>query len=120
MAGPRVLVIDDEPLMRLSLRRLLRREGFEVLLAGGGEEGFTLVQRNRPSVIVLDMRMPGMDGAQFLAALRQEPALAAIPVVAISANAELLPQGVAAAFAKPFEPIQFLAEVRRCSPKPFR
>lgn len=62
----RVLVVDDEPSILSSLRRLLRKTGMEVFLANSGREGLELLEREPIDVVVSDMRMPEMDGAQFL------------------------------------------------------
>ncbi len=66
MLPGRVLVVDDEPSILSSLRRLLRHAGFEVFLADSGEEGVALLERETVDVVLSDMRMPGMDGAEFL------------------------------------------------------
>jgi two-component system sensor histidine kinase ChiS len=112
-----VLVVDDEPLMLSSLKRLLKREGYDVLLAAGGVEGLNLARQAHPSVIVLDMRMPEMDGASFLAAMRDDEHLGHTRVIAISANVDQLPRGVAATFAKPFEPGDLMTEIRKLCPR---
>lgn len=62
----RVLVVDDEPSILSSLRRLLRQHGLEVFVAGSGREALELLARERVDVVISDMRMPEMDGAQLL------------------------------------------------------
>jgi hypothetical protein len=79
-----VLVIDDEPAARQLLARMLAKEGFRVVEAAGGEEGLALARSDRPDVITLDVLMPGLDGWEVLAALKNDPALAAIPVVMLT------------------------------------
>ena len=64
----KILVIDDEQGIRHLLDTLLRRKGYEVVLADGGRKGLELFCRDRPDVVVLDLKMPEMDG---LAVLRQ-------------------------------------------------
>lgn len=61
-----VLCVDDEPNVLAALRRLLRRHGYEVLLAGSGAEGLQILESQPVGVVISDMRMPGMDGAVFL------------------------------------------------------
>jgi CheY-like chemotaxis protein len=70
---PGVLVVDDEALMRSMLRAGLEREGFQVFLAAGGEEALDLYQQHQESVVVvlLDIRMPGLDGPQTCDRLRR-------------------------------------------------
>ncbi len=76
-----VLVIDDDPAVRDLMGRFLRKEGFGVLEATGGESGLALAREHRPDVITLDVLMPGMDGWAVLTALKNDPALAEIPVI---------------------------------------
>ena len=67
---PRILVIDDEPAIRDSLRMVLEYEGYEVLQAATGDEGVKLVERESPDLVFLDIKMPGMDGMEVLQKLR--------------------------------------------------
>ena len=62
----RVLVVDDEPSILSSVRRLLRQHGYQVFLANSGQEGLEFLEREAVDVVLSDMRMPEMDGAQFL------------------------------------------------------
>lgn len=79
-----VLVVDDDPNARDLIGRHLTREGFEVHTAATGPEALRLARELRPSVITLDVLMPGMDGLAVLQALKADPELAAIPVVMVS------------------------------------
>ncbi|MGD8726542.1 MAG: response regulator [Gemmatimonadales bacterium] len=79
-----VLVIDDDPAARHLLGRVLRKHGFRVLEAAGGEEGLERARALQPDVITLDVRMPGMDGWAVLGALKSDPSLSAVPVVMVS------------------------------------
>jgi GAF domain-containing protein/CheY-like chemotaxis protein/CHASE3 domain sensor protein/anti-sigma regulatory factor (Ser/Thr protein kinase) len=79
-----VLVVDDEETVRDLMRRFLAREGFDVVTAGDGEEGLELARQLHPSLITLDVMMPGMDGWSVLQALKADPALAPIPVVMLT------------------------------------
>ena len=67
---PKVLCVDDEPNILSSLRRLLRANGYQVLVADSGAAGLAVLQQEAVDVIISDMRMPQMNGAQFLAAAR--------------------------------------------------
>ena len=62
----KILVIDDEPSIRDLLDTLLRRKGYVVVLAESGRRGLELFRRDHPDVIILDMKMPGMDGLAVL------------------------------------------------------
>jgi len=78
------LVIDDEAEARDLIRRMVEREGVRVVTASGGDEGLRLAREIRPTVITLDLLMPGTDGWAVLAALRADPELAGIPVIVVS------------------------------------
>jgi len=83
--GPRpVLVIDDDPATLELITRFLEREGFAVRTAPDGEAGLRLATQVHPSVILLDVLMPHLDGWGVLSRLKADPALAAIPVVVVS------------------------------------
>lgn len=66
-----LLIVDDEPSNLSTLRRLLRREGYRVLTAGGGQEGLELLAVNKVQVIISDQRMAGMSGTQFMGIVRE-------------------------------------------------
>ena len=80
----RILIVDDEEGICDNLARLLRREGFEPLLAADGETALALITREAPDVVLLDIKMPGLDGMEVL---RRARALdATLPVVMITAH----------------------------------
>ncbi len=66
----KILVIDDEPGIRDLLDTLLSRKGYDVVLADSGQKGLEIFRRARPDVVVLDMKMPGMDGPTVLQQVR--------------------------------------------------
>src|SRR6266508_4249107 len=80
----RVLVIDDDATARELIADHLKAEGFSVATAAGGVEGLKLAKDLRPTAITLDVMMPDLDGWSVLAALRQDPELAEIPVIMIT------------------------------------
>ena len=85
-AGRRLLVVDDEPLnLKLAALRL-RDAGFEVETAGSGEEALAAARRSAPDAILADVLMPGMDGFVLCRALRDDPRLAQVPVILLSAS----------------------------------
>jgi CheY-like chemotaxis protein len=79
-----LLLIEDSKFIRAASARLLTNAGFTVRIAGDGEEGLRLVQENPPDLILLDMLLPKMGGAQVLQALKQNSVTAHIPVIVLS------------------------------------
>lgn len=84
MPKSRVLVIDDESAIRDSLRMTLEYEGYDVFGAATGQEGLTLVEREAPDIILLDVKMPGMDGLEVLERLHATHE--ALPVIVVSGH----------------------------------
>jgi signal transduction histidine kinase/DNA-binding response OmpR family regulator len=82
--GNRVLVVDDDATARELMRRLLAKQGFDVVTASDGREGLELARKVEPSVITLDIIMPRLDGWDVLKELKADPALANIPVVVVT------------------------------------
>ncbi len=84
---PRVLIVEDDELNRDSLRRLLRRRGFEIVLAVDGTEGVAVARAEAPDLILMDMSLPGIDGWEATRRLKDAPATRAIPIIALTAHA---------------------------------
>ncbi len=84
---PRILIVEDDELNRDSLRRLLRRRGFEVAIAADGREGVAAARAERPDLILLDMSLPGIDGWEAARLLKGDPETRATPVIALTAHA---------------------------------
>jgi CheY-like chemotaxis protein len=81
-----VLAIDDDPMALELTAAVLAPDGFEVLRAGSGAEGIELARLEKPSLIILDLLMPGMDGFAVAAALRDDPATEQIPIVVLTSQ----------------------------------
>lgn len=84
-----VLIVDDEPDLRVTLRRVFERAGHVVVEAGHGAAALAAVNEKPPDVIVTDMVMPVMNGAELIKRLRANPATAAVPIIAVSGDAHL-------------------------------
>ena len=82
---PRILIVDDEPLIRAGLKALLNREGYDLQFAEDGFVGLEMALKGNPDVILLDVMMPGMDGFEFCKKIRESKDLSDVPVVFISA-----------------------------------
>lgn len=102
----RVLVIDDDPFARDLLERFLSREGFQADIAADGKTGLRLARENKPEVIILDVKMPEMDGWSVLSQIKEEAKLRDIPVIMLTMteNRELsLALGASDFLPKPIE-----------------
>jgi len=111
-----VLLIEDDRAIREPLGVLLREEGYEVATAENGQEAFRRLRaEGEPDIILLDLRMPVMDGWEFRAIQKQDPVLALIPVVAISADgsAQALAVSADAYLKKPLDPRDLLQTLDR-------
>ena len=83
----RILVVEDNELNRDMLSRRLTRRGYEVVLAGDGEEGLALARETRPDLVLMDLSLPGLDGWETTRQLRADEDLKATPVIALTAHA---------------------------------
>jgi two-component system sensor histidine kinase/response regulator len=84
-----VLVVDDSPTSRMSVTRVLRDEGYRMMIAGDGEEALAMVRAERPDVVITDILMPLMDGYEFARRLRADPLVAQTPIIFHTAGYEL-------------------------------
>ncbi|WP_346183647.1 response regulator [Streptomyces osmaniensis] len=117
-ASGRVLVVDDNKVIRQLIRVNLELEGLEVVTAADGAECLDVVHQVRPDVITLDVVMPRLDGLRTAARLRSDPRTRDLPLAIISACTQYevesgLDVGVDAFLAKPFEPAELVSLVRR-------
>jgi DNA-binding response OmpR family regulator len=116
---PRVLVVDDEDVIRQLLVINFELEGFEVHQAADGVAALAEARRVDPDVITLDVMMPGLDGWETAARLRGDPVTARARIVFISARTRPadvqrgLAFGSAEYLTKPFDPEEVIAAVRR-------
>jgi CheY-like chemotaxis protein len=118
-ASSSILVVDDDPDIRDALHDILADAGYDVCLANHGKMALDVLGRiGRPCLILLDMMMPEMDGAQFLQALRQDPASESIPVVLCTASGRNTLPGAQGLLKKPFELDELLAAVAANCPQP--
>ncbi len=115
MSG-RVLVVDDNKVIRQLIRVNLELEGFEVVTAADGAECLEVVHQVRPDVVTLDVAMPRLDGLSAAARLRADPRTRDLPLAIISACTQYeveagLDVGVDAFLAKPFDPSELVSLV---------
>lgn len=119
---PRILVIDDEEMVRYAVAMILRSEGWETVQAADGQEGLDKARQNPPEVIVCDLNMPVMDGFETLAAIRGDPVLRSVPFLVITGQPghgheeRAMRGGADAVLLKPFRNDELVDLVRRHLP----
>ena len=84
---PRILLVEDDELNGDSLRRLLCRRAYDIVLAVDSEEALMVARDERPDLILMDMCLPGIDGWEATRRLKADPETRAIPVIALTAHA---------------------------------
>ena len=115
-----ILIVEDEEAVRENLVELLEAEGFATLAAVDGGTGLELARRHKPDLILCDVVLPELDGFALLAALREDPATAALPLLFLTAHADSaqrqcgLELGASAYLTKPFTRRELLAAIRGC------
>lgn len=115
---PTVLVVEDEPDLREVIRYNLEREGFVVLESEDGEEGLRILRKRLPSLVLLDIMLPGMDGIEICRAMKADRLTRSIPVIMVTAKGDesdvVLGLGVGADdyVAKPFSPRELTARIK--------
>lgn len=107
----RVLVVEDDPLTRTAIKAVLEWAGYHVDCTANGREALDYLRGHEaPSLILLDLMMPVLDGRRFREEQQRDPALASIPVVVVSAAGDAT-LGAACHVRKPFQPQQLLEAV---------
>jgi len=80
----KILVIEDEKILAEMYRDKFEKEGFEIVLAGDGEEGIRMMKKERPSLVLLDILMPKENGIELLKKQKEDPDISSIPVIVFS------------------------------------
>jgi two-component system, OmpR family, alkaline phosphatase synthesis response regulator PhoP len=118
MTTKRILLCDDELHILRAAEFKFKRAGYEVICAGDGQEGWELIEKKRPDIVVTDCQMPRLSGLGLAERIRQSPATADLPVIMLSAKGfelsadELRDQyGIRCLMAKPFSPRELFARV---------
>jgi PleD family two-component response regulator len=113
----RVLVVDDDPIIRELVRETLEGERFQVLEAGDGAEGMRLCSEQKPDLVILDVMMPGQDGLEVLKKLREDTFTSHIPIILLTAKGMVedkvrgIETGADDYITKPFDPLELEARV---------
>jgi len=115
----KILIVDDEAHMRKFLEICLSRGGYAFCHAANGLEACQLAEKEQPSIIIMDVTMPVMDGLAALNKLKSNPTTAAIPVIMLTARGHNLPReeaqtsGASLFLTKPFSPSELMASAKR-------
>jgi DNA-binding response OmpR family regulator len=118
MAAPRILIVDDDPVILRLLKVNFEMEGFAVLTADNGIAGVDTATTEIPDVILLDVMMPGMNGIEVAEKLRDQSSTRMIPIVFVSAKAQSvdiragLNAGAVDYVTKPFDPVELVDKVQ--------
>lgn len=113
----RILIVDDNAANLYLMAYLLREAGFEVIVAGNGQEGLDVARSQLPDLIVCDAQMPVMDGYEFARHVKRDPMLADRPLVSVTAYAmagdreKSLDAGFDAYLSKPIVPEEFARQI---------
>jgi two-component system, cell cycle response regulator DivK len=114
-----ILVAEDNAVNRELLRELLEARGYTVLEARNGQEALQMIERSLPELLLLDIGMPVLDGFAVIRRIRENPRLAMLPVVAVTAYAmrgdreKILSSGFDGYLSKPLNPSSLTAELDR-------
>jgi len=117
MAGKNILLVEDNPVNRRLAVFLLRSQGYQVREASTAKEAFEMLNTEIPDLIVMDIQLPGMDGLETTRKLKEQPATADIPVIAVTSYAmkgdreKALAAGCAGYVTKPIDKNTFIQEV---------
>jgi two-component system, cell cycle response regulator DivK len=117
MAGERVLVVEDNEKNMKLFRDVLRATGYEPIEASTGEDAVALALAQQPSLVLMDVQLPGIDGVEALGELRRDPRTASIPVLALTAQAmqgdreRFLEAGFDGYLAKPVNVVELITAV---------
>lgn len=112
----RILIVDDQQGIRLLLKEVFEREGYETLIAGSGKEALAITEQVCPHIVLMDMKMPGMDGIELLKRLRGRSSK--VKVIMMTAYGEMgvveesMNWGVMRYFTKPFDVFELRDAVR--------
>ena len=114
----RILIVDDEPNIVISLEYLLKKEGFEVSVATDGEAALRLAGEFRPDLMLLDWMLPGISGIDYARRLKKDDLTRDLPIIMLTARAEEedtvqgLESGADDYMTKPFSPRELVARIR--------
>jgi len=114
----KILIVDDEPdVLKVEAFRV-KKLGFDVITAVNGEDGLNLIKQERPDLVILDLRMPKMDGSEVCTRVKADKDLTRVPVIMVTASSENIIDTVALCHAddyliKPFDPEELARKIKK-------
>ena len=117
MAGKKILIAEDDPVSLKLVRDVLQANGYETKEVTSGEEAVVKAVQSKPDLIVMDIRLPGIDGLEATRRLKSDPSTEEIPIIAVTAHAmpedeaRILAAGCQAYLSKPLRFAEFISVV---------
>jgi len=113
----KILVVDDDPINRKLIVKILSKKGFEAVEAGNGVEAFSLLEKESFDIILLDIVMPVMDGIEFLKEIKLKPEYINLPIIILTTDdtkkVEALNLGANDVIIKPISPVTLLETIEK-------
>ena len=115
----KVLVVDDSEMMRMAVCSVVRKMGHDTIEAADGSAGLSLARNQPPDLVILDLKMPGMDGLDVLRAMRDDPQLKPIPVIILTMKRDrqnlrdAVAEKVTDFLLKPTPPVELRKRIRK-------
>jgi two-component system chemotaxis response regulator CheY len=119
----KILISDDDPIIRMFVRRAAEHASHEVVLAEHGREALELLEHADPDLLITDLQMPELDGFGLIKAVRENPRYSEMPIICLSSVndrdkiASLIEQGIADYVLKPVRPADFIDRIRAVTPR---
>lgn len=113
----KILYIEDDPINKFLVKKVLSSSGFEVFEASNGEEGIKMAENVMPNLILMDMQMPGLDGYEATRRIRKNETMNGLPIIALTAHAlpgdkeKCLAAGCDGFIAKPIDVKNFVSQI---------
>ncbi len=119
MGGKKILVVDDDKNNQYLISVILRKNGFDVVIAGDGFEGVEAAKKQLVDLVIMDLKMPGMDGYKAAMGIRRLEDYQSVPIIALTSYAmagdkkKALAAGCDEYMSKPINPETFMDEIRK-------